>query len=1796
MGRSADGSAILTPHGDAQIQVQGDMSMSSATTSFSVAGGHCSYFYSKQPGAVFSPVGNVVVAFPNNQNSASGFGLSVDFQDTNYDKLRRVYWDLSSKLEANSSVKFDCAFTLSAKVYGIVPITVTIPFSDSVKIRDSQENPTATGGPETTNAPKISMAVRDFSTSKVELDIIIKLSKNMKAMLNVGHKPIESFVINLPKISYATSLVDKTTNAQSYIRLRSHAQSFDLATFAPIVLDIKASCIPVTVEGDAAPASCSLLANANLNQFRSELSNHKFVNITAKSLEESFVSSFLGEYHFIKSVDSADYPELSSVPEESHRQLVSLQSTDPSISTGGNCVTVDSDGVYVSQVCSIIEGGFFKLYMIIFDSDGYIGYLNSAISWATAGEVAFSGMTFGSIVSGGVTSTIFGDTFFSQNQQNLSLVLGYNSTSPSSQKTMFLEALKANWDFTSTTGLFNADSLTLINGLSPYRASANLEYGDDLYSTAVKVSDNVMSNTGDLLTVAGNGSYGGNWNEWHFTLDESELVYDSSLIGHATGAVQYDVPSNPIDGVLALNFDVTDNKDRVVTSSNYNVLSWETNSQWNDAGTVAVVSLYDLYDGETETLSWNATGVFDYADNQYTLYAVENPEDAQSDDTTPLAALATVTSKNQLAENKQKTISQGAALLHRALSAISYNDQFLVFGAGAFSCSLTDGFVSLTQSSLVVDQSYIGAATGAVAYIARNNDGSVVFNANATDANNNQVLTTLDSVKWTTSDNDWIDAGAITVSSVLLASNNVNWNASLGFDYGDNLYSIAVQEQDYEASINDDAGWQVEWFAVSGQGGYGGSSASNWWASLTESEFIYSHSIIGYAVGAVTLWSSAQNGGLSVSTNVVNVNQVLALALEDSLAWTSVDDAWTESGNIQVVSSLYVQTSVNYNASAQFKYGSNQYHIAVVEDAYVVPGAEHDDNNALDNFNVFANGGYGGASWSNWWTTLEQSTLVYAHNLIGSALGRVTFLGTNGNTDGTFNLFGRVLDSHVNTVINTTQIIGWTTNSQWVDQGTVTVVSSAVIPGTMWYNATIGGTFDEGQYSFDFDEFDSFASNGDDQSDLDDDGHISDHIQCFGEGVYAGSWSDWFMQLTEGTVLYNNALVGTASGDINGVTPDSWYEGYLTYNTLTRNKFSDMVLTTNGSLSWQSPEQSTYLGRGAFRLISQVNCPAVANWNASASFSYGDNLYHLNVVEQNLIGEAPAPHFITFVQGAYGAPTPTNVYLSITDSLVELNNVVYANVRGYFSVDTDSSGKNGLAIVNLVDYNENQQSAMAVGETYPTANSELWSQNVLSWYYVDPELTGGYLYTNTSLQAASLFTAYSKLNVSLYADSATFLLRQTLNGEDGVLASAAATYDMSSGMIAELSADVNYQDKLLFGFNTNYDAQTETIDNSTPGPSVAPSVAPSAVPSVAPSASPSTVLPSVSPTVQPTLLPGQTYAPSEAPTMTPTAPTVAPSVQPSAVPTLLPSGVPSLTTAPSVLPSRAPTIAPSVAPTTAAVQFSASQGINITTFNSQLTANTNALLSSIAQCMTGVGPSNIQGLVVSAGARRLTEKLNLRVVSVRVLATSSGSVVASYVVATNAAGASYSDLSTQLSTNVANGQFNSYLTTATVAYGGSPALATSTSDSVATTNLVSGGSNNDNSLSTGATVGIAVGCAGFVVLIFGLAYFFMYKKSSSSDGAPLAKSSASSSSSSGPATAQPIDSGKVPSTGPNFTENPVMTQQKRTSSLNRDTSTSAPRSPLVSEDNTPASPSGKRGSSEANKRASHAAIQADNNL
>lgn len=246
-------------------------------------------------------------------------------------------------------------------------------------------------------------------------------------------------------------------------------------------------------------------------------------------------------------------------------------------------------------------------------------------------------------------------------------------------------------------------------------------------------------------------------------------------------------------------------------------------------------------------------------------------------------------------------------------------------------------------------------------------------------------------------------------------------------------------------------------------------------------------------------------------------------------------------------------------------------------------------------------------------------------------MGRIQLESVNSYNNATFLFKTDVVDGSHSPVLNTTQLLNWGSSGSWVNLGTVKLGSWLTMPGIVWYNTTGLVHFKEGLYAFEVDEYDSASG--------EDNGVPQDHVQCYGNGVYGGDWSEWYMRLENSTLLYNSGLVGHATGKISGDTPDSWTEGSIVYSTMTTNKNGDLALSTDGNVLWESPQGSSYSKSGVFRLNSAVYCPTVTNWNASGVFWYGDNLYSLTLHEQSL--KSGEVNFITYFEGGYGAESDT---------------------------------------------------------------------------------------------------------------------------------------------------------------------------------------------------------------------------------------------------------------------------------------------------------------------------------------------------------------------------------------------------------------------------------------------------------------------------------------------------------------------------------------------------------------------------
>jgi hypothetical protein len=156
-------------------------------------------------------------------------------------------------------------------------------------------------------------------------------------------------------------------------------------------------------------------------------------------------------------------------------------------------------------------------------------------------------------------------------------------------------------------------------------------------------------------------------------------------------------------------------------------------------------------------------------------------------------------------------------------------------------------------------------------------------------------------------------------------------------------------------------------------------------------------------------------------------------------------------------------------------------------------------------------------------------------------------------------------------------------------------------------------------------------------------------------------------------------------------------------------------------------------------------------------------------------------------------------------------------------------------------------------------------------------------------------------------------------------------------------------------------------------------------------------------------------------------------------------------------------------------------GISLSTYNSDVDLYSKTLAQAVAATMINVPYTDIINMV-AADVPAASATLRLRVMD-------SSAIQFSYTVSTTTT-LSQTDLETQLTTSVDNGNFNtlmqSYATT-----NGATGLTTATSDSVTVTPYNSGGGG-DNGLSDGALAGIVIGCIAGAFILIGAVYYFVF--------------------------------------------------------------------------------------------------------
>jgi hypothetical protein len=163
---------------------------------------------------------------------------------------------------------------------------------------------------------------------------------------------------------------------------------------------------------------------------------------------------------------------------------------------------------------------------------------------------------------------------------------------------------------------------------------------------------------------------------------------------------------------------------------------------------------------------------------------------------------------------------------------------------------------------------------------------------------------------------------------------------------------------------------------------------------------------------------------------------------------------------------------------------------------------------------------------------------------------------------------------------------------------------------------------------------------------------------------------------------------------------------------------------------------------------------------------------------------------------------------------------------------------------------------------------------------------------------------------------------------------------------------------------------------------------------------------------------------------------------------------------------------------------------------SNQTAYQSTLVNAIAACMEGIDANNILNLVVSSddGRRKLRSSQSKRQGWIPFISTTDDAIDASYVVSTTEVGVTYSSLTSELNTNIANGDFSGYLTFYSGVYS-TPGFVNVTSSAAVTSNNLASSSNNSSGLQDGAIAGVVVGGFAGVVILIALGYWSFSQRS-----------------------------------------------------------------------------------------------------
>ena len=309
--------------------------------------------------------------------------LHTDFKISRYHVVRDLVSDVNMMYTGSrmvpKSLEIHCANPeILFNAWGVFPFRITSPvgvhqniFLHELMSQEGNRERKSSGLKKLLNSD-FSIAVHDVNSKSA----FIGLSMRIGEVFEQGASSImKSFVIHLPEVEYAVDRFDPTKDGWI---VTTQAVSFDLTATKDISSNVSISCSDIPTDNGCSLYTPLFTKSGMLQDFNS----HKHVNISAVAMTQNFVTSFIGGNHWI------DFHKSDVVADVKRGNGISLQENSD-VSTGGNCVLINTDDYYYLDKCDVIDPNFFMLFVSVTDkNDNNIVTLNSLTSWQLQGPFA----------------------------------------------------------------------------------------------------------------------------------------------------------------------------------------------------------------------------------------------------------------------------------------------------------------------------------------------------------------------------------------------------------------------------------------------------------------------------------------------------------------------------------------------------------------------------------------------------------------------------------------------------------------------------------------------------------------------------------------------------------------------------------------------------------------------------------------------------------------------------------------------------------------------------------------------------------------------------------------------------------------------------------------------------------------------------------------------------------------------------------------------------------------------------------------------------------------------------------------------------------------------------------------------------------------------------------------------------------------------------------------------------------------------------------------------------------------